>query len=268
MIDPLRLEFAARTDVGPRRNYNEDAAAVFTPRGLHSRTDAFAGALPADDGVVLVVLDGMGGASTGYMACERAIACLADELARAWPEHPDERLSWFGEIIKRASIRVKGDDPMYAGQGATIAMAVVVGSVVHLLHVGDVRAYLVRGERLEQRTRDDSLINDARDHGLTAAELAQVPRNIVTQALGHGEPQPHVQELRLEPGDGLLLCSDGLHDPLTDAEIEATLRGRDPAAACEALIQRAIAADSSDNITALFARLGPASERSDADRCE
>ena len=149
---------------------------------------------------------------------------------------------------------------MYAGQGATIAMAVVVGSVVHLLHVGDVRAYLVRGERLEQRTRDDSLINDARDLGLTAAELEQLPRNIITRALGYGAPQAHVQELRLAPGDGLLLCSDGLHEALTDAELAATLRGQDPAAACEALIQRAIAADSSDNITALVARLERAGE--------
>lgn len=260
MLGPLRLDFAARSDVGPQRNYNEDAAAVLTPRGLHRGAAAFAGSLPADDGVVLVVLDGMGGASTGYMACERAIAGLADELACTWPTDPDQRAAWFAEIIDRVSKRVEGDDPMLAGQGATVAIAVVVGAVVHLLHAGDVRVYLMRGDLLEQRTRDDSLINDARDLGLTAAELEQLPRNIITRALGYGAPQAHVQELRLEPGDGLLLCSDGLYEALTDAELAATLRDQDPAAACEALIQRAIAADSSDNITALVARLERAGE--------
>jgi serine/threonine protein phosphatase PrpC len=251
-----RLRFAARSDVGPVRERNEDRVAVFTPDGLHAGADAFAGTLPADPGAALVVLDGMGGSRSGAMASRMAIEFLAGRLACAWPADPAERAAWFDEAIRRTSDAVNADGTLYAGQGACVAVAVVVGDDVHLLNVGDCRVYHLRGDRLELRTRDDSLINEARDQGMPEADLEKYQRVIVA-ALGMGAPDPHVQQLRIEPGDVLLLTSDGLHWPLDHAELAAGLHGRDPAAACETLVDLAIRASSDDNISALVARLEP-----------
>ncbi len=255
MNSTRQVRFAGRCDVGPNREHNEDAIAVFDERGLRHAGDVFAATLPADDGVALLVLDGMGGHSSGDHACRLARGFLAEQLVGRWPADEEARAAWLASLLLGASARVNGDGTTHAGQGATVALAVVVGEVVHVLHVGDVRVYLMRGDRLEPRTRDDTFINQARERGLDEAELAKLPRNIIVQALGYGEPVPHVQTLRLEPGDGLLLCSDGLHEALTDVEIAAALRGRDPADACAVLVERAIAADSDDNISALVARL-------------
>lgn len=249
------LRFAARCDVGPNREHNEDAIAVFDERGLRHSDDVFAATLPADEGVALLVLDGMGGHSSGDYACKQAREFLADKLACRWPMDEEARAGWLTELLLGASAHVNADNTRHAGQGATVALAVVVGEVVHVLHVGDVRVYLMRGDRLEPRTVDDTLVNCAREMGLVGVDLEQVPRNIIVQALGYGPPKPHVQTLRLEPGDGLLLCSDGLHGALADGEIAAALRGRAPAAACAALVELAIEANSGDNISALVARL-------------
>lgn len=252
-----QLRFAARSDVGPVRERNEDRVAVFTPDGLHTAADEFAGTLPADPGAALVVLDGMGGSRSGATASRMAIEFLAERLACAWPADPDERAAWLVETVQRTSDRVNADGTLYAGQAACVAVAVVVGEVVHLLHVGDCRVYHLRGDRLELRTRDDTLINMARDQGMSGADLEKLPQQVIVAALGFGAPDPHVQQLRLAPGDALLLTSDGLHWPLDHAGLAAGLQGRDPAAACRALVDLAVRANSQDNISALVARLEP-----------
>lgn len=239
------------------RDRNEDAVAVFTPAGRLGGGEALAGALPADDGAALVVLDGMGGSRCGDMACRMACESLAERLACAWPADVDARAAWLVDVVRGTSGRVNADGTLWAGQGATVALAVVVGEVVHVLHVGDVRAYVLRGELLAQRTRDDSLTNHARDQGMAEEEVQRLPPRVLMQALGIGEPVVHAQVLRLAPGDTLLLASDGLYEAVEHAELAATLRDREPAAACEALVERAIRANSGDNISALVARFVP-----------
>lgn len=158
-----------------------------------------------------------------------------------------------GREVYRASQR----DRVLTGIGAAVTAAVIGGGAAHFIHVGDTRAYLLRGGRLEQLTRDDSLINDARDHGITEEELAKLPRNVITKALGiKEEVEPSSVSVELADGDVLLLCSDGVHGVVSDAAIEAILgMYPDPAAACAALIEGAIGAGSSDNLTAVVARI-------------
>jgi serine/threonine protein phosphatase PrpC len=254
-----QLTFAARSSVGPVRNHNEDAVAAFTPAGLYSGADEFAGVVSTADGVALVVLDGMGGQSSGGIACDRVREFLADQLTRRWPEQPDDRGAWLVELVRGAGAHLAARCKD-TGQGTTIAMVVVRDDAAHLVHVGDSRIYLLRGDRLEQCTRDDSLINRVIDDpgafALTPAQLLEVPRNVLVQVLGYGEVAPHLQVRRLEPGDVLLLSSDGLHEAVDAAALAATLAGeRDPADVCAALVEAATRAVSEDNISALVARL-------------
>lgn len=263
MVTRTPLRFAAHTDVGPRRDHNEDAAAAFGsagPIGVTGRggKDAFAGAVPADAGVALLVLDGMGGHSSGALACERACEFLARDLVGPWPDLAAERGGWLVALVRRLAAHLT-TAAGNTGQAAAGTLAVVVGDVVHVVHVGDVRAYVLRGGRLELRTRDDSLINDARDHGYSEQELRDAPRNVLTQVLGFGEPVPHLQALALADDEVLLLCSDGLHAAVGEAAIAAALTEfAEPAAACAALVELATRAETEDNITALVARRGPA----------
>jgi len=250
------LSFAARTDVGPRRDWNEDAVAVFTAAGRRDDGDGFADCVPAAGGVALLVLDGMGGQSSGGIACARICAYLAEQLAGAWPDDADERGAWLVALIRRLAAHLLASTGEFTGQAAAAAIAMVVGDVVHVVHVGDVRVYLLHDGRLTRLTSDDTLINHARAHGVAEADLEGLPRDVLVQLLGFGEPAPHLTALRLDEDDVLLLCSDGLHAVLDDAALTATLLARaTPARVCAELVDLAVEADSEDNISALVARL-------------
>lgn len=249
------LSFAARTDVGPRRTWNEDAVAVFTAEWRIDDGDRFADSAPADDGVALLVLDGMGGQSSGGIACARICAYLGEHLAGPWPDDVDGRGGWLVALVRRLSAHLLAISGEFTGQAAAMALAMVVGDVVHVVHVGDVRAYLLREGRLTRLTRDDTLVNHAREQGVAEADLEGLPRNVLVQLIGVGEPAPHLTVLRLAEDDVLLLCSDGLHAVVDDAAITETLLARSaPVRVCAELVDLAVRADSEDNISALVAR--------------
>lgn len=256
------LTFAARCDTGPLRMHNEDAVAAFTAAGLHSDRDDLAGALPTATGVALVVLDGMGGHSSGDVACRRICQFLGVHLACAWPAEAEARSEWLVDLLRRASDDVLAMGEMFAGQSAAVALAAVHGDVVHVVHVGDARVYLLRGGQLEQLTRDDSLVNFARDSGVPEADLRHLPPKVVLQIVGFGKPEPHLRTLQLAPGEALMLASDGLYDAVDAAEIAAVLRTREPAEACAELLDLAVRAPSADNICVLVAQLGDSSATS------
>jgi serine/threonine protein phosphatase PrpC len=232
------VEEAVRTDTGRQRNANEDS--LFT------------------DAPLFVVADGMGGAQAGEVASRAAAESFAHDL----PSAPPERL--LEETIEGANRTIHElarKDPSLAGMGTTITAALVDldAEEVAIGHVGDSRAYRLRGGRFEQLTRDHSLVEEMRRKGqLTDAQAEDHPqRSIITRALG---PEPEVQvDLQTVPvcsGDVFLICSDGLTTMLDDEKIGQTLgRATSLQSAVRALVDEANRAGGRDNITVVAFRL-------------
>jgi PPM family protein phosphatase len=235
----LRIaEEAVRTDTGRQRNANEDS--FFTKAPL------------------FVVADGMGGAQAGEVASKAA----AESFARELPAAPPERfLEETIEAANRTIFELARKDPSLAGMGTTTTAAIVdlEGETVAIGHVGDSRAYRLRGARFEQLTRDHSLVEEMRRKGqLTDAQAEDHPqRSIITRALG---PEPEVQvDLQTVPaqdGDVFLICSDGLTTMLDDDQIARLLaRATSLEAATRALVDEANRAGGRDNITVVAFRV-------------
>jgi protein phosphatase len=238
----LRVDDQAfRTDTGRQRSENEDSLFVRAP--------------------IFVVADGMGGAQAGEVASKAA----ADAFDRDLPEIPPER--FLRETIEEANRRIHDlarADPSRAGMGTTITAAIVdaQGEEVGIGHVGDSRAYRLRRGRLEQLTRDHSLVEEMRRKGqITDAQAVDHPqRSIITRALG---PEPDVevdvQTVHAAPGDVFLLCSDGLTTMVDEERIATVLSSAGSMReAVRALVDEANGAGGRDNITALAFRLGDA----------
>jgi PPM family protein phosphatase len=225
-----------------------------------------------ETGYGLVVADGIGGRAAGEVASRLAISTLVN-LVLGTPDwillRDDYALN--EEVRRRATERFAQINTVLAEQaqadptlkrfGTTLTMALSLGRDLLVTHLGDSRAYLLRGERLYQLTRDHTLAQDLVDQGrLTQPEVATHPwRHVLTRALGGGgaADEPDVQEVFLADGDGLLLCSDGLTDMVKDDRIAEILRGAQTAEqACQSLVEAALQAGGKDNVTVVVARYG------------
>ncbi len=238
---------ATRTDTGRQRNANEDS--------LFTRAPLF------------VVADGMGGAQAGEVASKTA----AESFDRELPQGPPEQV--LRETIEAANRTIHEharNDPDLAGMGTTITATIVdlEAEEVAIGHVGDSRAYRLRGSRFERLTRDHSLVEEMRRKGqLTEAQAEDHPqRSIITRALG---PEPEVevdlQTVPAQAGDVFLVCSDGLTTMLGDEQIGRLLaRATSMESAVRALVDEANRAGGRDNITVVAFRLGDASARAGA----
>jgi PPM family protein phosphatase len=245
----LRIEEeAVRTDTGRQRNANEDSHFTKAP--------------------LFVVADGMGGAQAGEVASKAAAESFAGELPEAAPERMLEQTI---EGANRTIHELARKDPGLAGMGTTITAAIVdlEAEEVAIGHVGDSRAYRLRGGRFEQLTRDHSLVEEMRRKGqLTDAQAEDHPqRSIITRALG---PEPEVQvDLQTVPaqaGDVFLICSDGLTTMLDDEKIAHVLgRATSLQSAVRALVDEANRAGGRDNITVVAFRLEDADAPAPAD---
>ncbi|MFI5028569.1 MAG: Stp1/IreP family PP2C-type Ser/Thr phosphatase [Solirubrobacterales bacterium] len=235
----LRVEDQAfRTDTGRQRSANEDSYFVRSP--------------------IFVVADGMGGAQAGEVASKAA----ADAFDRDLPAGPPEPfLRATIEAANRKIHDLAGADPSRAGMGTTITAAIVnpASEEVAIGHVGDSRAYRLRGGKLERLTRDHSLVEEMRRKGqLTDAQAEDHPqRSIITRALGpEPEVEVDVQTVPASPGDVFLICSDGLTTMLSDEQIARLLSGASSMQpAVRALVDEANRAGGRDNVTALAFRL-------------
>jgi serine/threonine protein phosphatase PrpC len=235
----LRIaEEAVRTDTGRQRNANEDS--YFTKAPL------------------FVVADGMGGAQAGEVASKAAVESFPAELPAAPPERVLEETI---EGANRTIHELARKDPGLAGMGTTTTAAIVdlEGEAVAIGHVGDSRAYRLRGGRFEQLTRDHSLVEEMRRKGqITDAQAEDHPqRSIITRALGpEPEVQVDVQTVPAQDGDVFLICSDGLTTMLDDERISRLLtRATSLQAAVRALVDEANRAGGRDNITVVAFRL-------------
>lgn len=222
--------FGSRTDVGCVRDHNEDSLLVAPP--------------------LFAVADGMGGHAAGEVASEIAITVLGEKA----PHTPDAAaLGRAVEDANRAVILAANEKRGRAGMGTTITAAVLQKDRLVIAQVGDSRAYLLHQGRLQQLTRDHSLMADMIEAGrLTPEEARTHPnRSVITRALG-SDPRmvPDLYEITVETGDRLLLCTDGLSSMVEDSAIESTLaRTRDPQRCASMLVNEAIAAGGYDNVT-------------------
>ena len=226
--------FGSRTDVGCTRDHNEDSLYVKPP--------------------LFVVCDGMGGHAAGEVASEIAVNVIGKHA----PEHPDaDALGKAVEEANRAIIDAALANPVHEGMGTTCTAAMLEGEQLVIAQVGDSRAYLLHEGRLQQLTRDHSLMANMIEAGQITPEEARVhpQRSVITRALGNDPAtRPDLYEINVVAGDRLLLCSDGLSSMVLDQDIEAVMkRVPDPQRCASQLVNEAIAAGGYDNVTVIVA---------------
>jgi PPM family protein phosphatase len=270
---PVRVDVSGLSHPGKVRSRNEDHFIVMRiGRYLETvQTSLPAGEVPAradESGYALVVADGMGGHADGELASRMAISGLV-KLALAMPDWIFRLdASVARDATRRSKRRVRRLNSLLIehgrrvaasrGMGTTLTAARIMGDDLHVVHVGDSRAYLLRDARLHRLTRDHTFVQLLVDSGQLSAEegARSSARHMLVNALGGFNPdvEVDVDQLKLASGDRLMLCSDGLTDLVDDDAIrEALIERREPAEACRRLIDLALANGGRDNITAIVA---------------
>ena len=247
----MDIVFGAKTDVGLKREHNEDSLCADPKLGL------------------FIVCDGMGGRNAGEIASGLAVEIIQKHMGDA---HASDTLPLIGAVnsklspqtnrlasaVRLANQVVNGasqSKPGQSGMGTTVVCALLNGPMLSVAHAGDSRMYMVRGENIHALTADHSLVAEQVRQGLLTEEQAEksAQKNIVTRALGVEETlQVDLDEIELAKGDLILLCSDGLTKGVTPTEILRVLREeKEPQAACDRLIKMANAAGGEDNTTVI-----------------
>ncbi len=251
----MRIASGGVTDMGRVRTNNEDCYKIVEPLNL------------------FVLSDGMGGEAHGEIASAMAVEtvvkhCLDLETNPAarvigavqpsWNAQT-KRLSTAVHLANESIFKSAEEQPEQHGMGATLTAAWIAGAKLSVAHVGDSRAYLLRGGTLLQLTRDHSLVAEQVRRGiLTAAEAEESDmQSVLLRALGaQKEIEVDAEEHTLFPRDVLLLCSDGLTRVVTEPEIAGTLQAQtEPLRAAEKLVELANERGGPDNITVLIVRL-------------
>ena len=244
----MTIEFHAASDPGRARSNNEDSVAIEI------------------DAALAVLADGMGGYNAGEVASQMVTSFIQAELGRwlveASVQASDADVRRAMDICvdnaNRAIFNAANANPQYAGMGTTLVLAVFRDTRLLIGHVGDSRAYRMRTGRLQQITRDHSLLQEQIDAGLITAEQAafSANKNLVTRAVGVEDTvllETHQHDIL--PGDVYLLCSDGLSDMLDDATIaQVMLAYTSLDATAKALVDAANEAGGKDNIAVVLAR--------------
>lgn len=250
-----KIEIACQTDVGQVRDHNEDA-------------------LSSDENIGLAVLaDGMGGLNAGEVASSMSVHLLMDELR----DYQNGRSTLEAEIgstddpvqavvktaIEKANssvFHVSQTQAECRGMGTTIVVGLFRNNRLITGHIGDSRVYRFRGDKLQQITKDHSFVQELIDQGVYTKDEARVSnrKNVVTRALGVApKVDVEVNEHKVKVGDIFLMCSDGLTDLVTDADIEASLRelSANLGGAAGHLVNLANASGGKDNISVVLCRV-------------
>jgi len=270
----VRFSYGGRTHPGKKRTNNEDQ---FLIARLAKSMEVCKSSLPDDgvyhfsdeEGYLMVVADGMGGAAAGEHASALAVGSLEEFVLDTfkWFLHLGDREQsvLFEELrkgIERADRSVfdrARSDPRLIGMGTTLTMAYSVDRDLFIAHAGDSRAYLFNEGTLRQITHDHTLVQMLVETGNISRDQAKRDsrRNIVTNVIGGPSAgvEAEIHRLHINDGDVLLLCSDGLNEPVCDAEIADVLaRNPDPEAAAARLIEAALERGAPDNVTVIVAR--------------
>ena len=250
----MKIRSRGQSDVGRKRERNEDAFLIDESLGL------------------FVVADGMGGHAGGDVASRLAVETLAAELraAMADPDGPFAAQvplaeSPLPELLRSAVgascsaiFRRAQEEPELAGMGTTVTALLLRGRDAFFAHVGDSRAYLIRGDLVQQISEDHSFVNEQVKAGILTVEEARVSRfkNIITRSVGFEEEVlVDLMGLVAEPGDLFILCSDGLANLVEDEEIREVAHALPFDEIPAALIELANDRGGDDNITVIAVTL-------------
>jgi len=246
MNEARRWFGVGRTETGLVRPTNQDAFAVL------------------NDALLWIVADGMGGHPAGDLASRTAVALAVQRAPRhlGQAENPEDSSRLLADLLTAANqeiLALADAQPALKGMGTTVVamtMTLDPAPAIHIVHLGDSRAYLYRGGMLAQLTRDHTLVEEYVQSGLIdRTEITHHPkRHVLTQALGmDGEITPERTSLPLQNDDLVLLCSDGLTKMLDDNDIVSILSRtkHDPSVACDRLIEETLTHGGEDNVTVI-----------------
>ena len=237
----MKLQTCAKTDIGLKRSNNEDLFFIDEEQGL------------------FIIADGMGGHAAGEVASQIAVETVCQSLQAPDLNTPHEQLKLAIEEANLAVGKAANSNHSWQGMGTTLTVLLLHQQQAFLAHVGDSRAYRFVNQQLEQLSDDHSLSGERLRQGMISAEEAHNSTfgNILLQAVGISEKLDIcLKHYPLTAGERFLLCSDGLSDMLTDAEIGQILRESGSVnTLCGQFVNQAIVAGGKDNITVMMIQI-------------
>jgi serine/threonine protein phosphatase PrpC len=264
----MTVRLSALTNVGMERDHNEDNFTIvqcvspFMAWDYHSE-----GFESPENGLLLLVADGMGGTNAGEVASSIVVKVVEDEFLNAskLPETESDKEEFLKtaihkskkQIVKEAKANIE-----YRGMGTTVVIAWIVGNKCHLAWAGDSRAYrLSKNKALEIVSRDHSLVWELMEKGILTEEEAEThpDSNIITQSLSDSgnKLKPETKTIDIFEGDKLLLCSDGLNGMVSKNDIAKLLSSNQGEVACNKLVSEANNNGGTDNITVVLMETSP-----------
>jgi serine/threonine protein phosphatase PrpC len=276
VFENVRVDVAGATDIGKARRENEDQYLIASLRRVLEIEDS---SIPTEDrlefargasALLLLVADGVGGRKGGQEASSRTVdtimryvagsslffANLSEDTQRALLHDLVLSVQWSHAAVRNEAARRTSLESM----ATTLTMVFALWPRAYVVQVGDSRCYHWRRSSLTQVTRDQTLAQDMVDQGLLPASAAERSplSNVLSQAVGssrESEISPTISSYDLEPGDALLLCTDGLTKHVAEPRIAEVVERADSAkSACDRLVEDALAAGGSDNVTVVVAR--------------
>ena len=248
----LDVQFGFASDFGKVRTNNEDAVGSFIPVSRHQARS---------HGYLFAVADGVGGLDLGEVASATAIATLTKGFAAAQADTMLNAL--LPRLVQHANAAVHDCTLSREYRGRKMATTIVACALRYdqaiVSHVGDSRCYLVRNGQARQITQDHTLVNEQRKVGLISAEdiATSESRHVLLRSLG---PEmfvsPDTVSISIQPGDTLVLCTDGVHDELTERELASIASQRKTAEEiAQDIVTRALEIDGNDNTTCQVVRI-------------
>jgi len=244
-IHPV-IKMAARTDLGCVRENNEDKFDFFEPEDPD---------ILANKGLFYAVADGMGGHAAGQIASEMALKRV---IKVYYEDSSPDVVGSLTRAVFDANKLIYDAAQMIverSGMGTTLTAVVIRADTAYFVQVGDSRAYLIRGRDIRQITEDHSWIAEQVRRGVMTEEEARLSpfRNVITRSLGNlPVVEPDVFAEEIQPGDTIVLCSDGLSGSLSETDIRDIVAGNAPSQAAMDLIDAANERGGNDNITAMI----------------
>ena len=243
----MKITSCGMTDVGKKRVHNEDNYLI------------------NDELQLFVVCDGMGGHVGGEIASAIAVHSIEEAFSMiTWEQSGDmkqkaqEHMRSVIQLAGKNIFEEANRERRYKGMGTTCVATYVQDGYAFVAHVGDSRGYLIRGNRIEQLTEDHSLVNERIRAGMLTAEEAKNFRlkNVITRSLGFdNEVDVDVSPVELQKGDVILMCSDGLCNLVSAADMAKAVIENPLQAAARSLIHQACDAGGDDNITVVLVRV-------------
>jgi len=264
----MNVRLSARTDVGVVRDHNEDDFSIaqsvlpfepwdYQPEGFDN----------PENGLLLLVADGMGGANAGEVASSIVVNVMKDALTdlKTIPKSDKDKESFLKDTIHKAKkviVKEAKGNAEYKGMGTTVVLAWVIGNKCHLVWAGDSRAYrLTADKNLEIISKDHSLVWELMEKGMLTEEEAEThpDSNIITQSLSDSgaKLKPDSRTVELADGDKILLCSDGLNGMVSKPGIASILCQNQGDEACGKLVDEANRYGGTDNITVVLLEAAP-----------